>query len=225
MADATAVPPAMDEFFRRWEGSGAAERANYSMFLNELCDLLEVPRPDPAGPDDEKNVYVFERMSRSPIRMDRPLSSGLTSTSATASCSRPKQGSEKAVESDAFALAAPKRMRRGTAVRGTAGWDAAPGGRQAAVRVSWPGGHRAPHDGRTDSVACDTWKTAAKSKQGNDGAVVLERSCRVPSLMFGAETAANSQSTYFASLTKANTRALCCFIHVASGQALPSMSS
>jgi hypothetical protein len=31
------------------------------MFLNELCDLLEVPRSDPAGPDDEKNAYVFER--------------------------------------------------------------------------------------------------------------------------------------------------------------------
>jgi hypothetical protein len=31
------------------------------MFLNELCDLLEVPRPGPAGPDDEKNARVFER--------------------------------------------------------------------------------------------------------------------------------------------------------------------
>ena len=37
MADSTIVPSAMDEFFRRWEASGAAERANYSMFLNELC--------------------------------------------------------------------------------------------------------------------------------------------------------------------------------------------
>jgi hypothetical protein len=61
MADSTAAPRAMDAFFRRWEGSGAAERANYSMFLNGLCDLLEVPRPDPAGTDDEKNSYVFER--------------------------------------------------------------------------------------------------------------------------------------------------------------------
>jgi hypothetical protein len=61
MADSAVVPPALDEFFRRWEASGAAERANYSMILNELCDLLEVPRPDPAGPDDEKNAYVFER--------------------------------------------------------------------------------------------------------------------------------------------------------------------
>src|ERR1017187_2973676 len=61
MADSTVIPSSLDEFFRRWEASGAAERANYSMFLNELCDLLEVPQPDPAGPDDERNAYVFER--------------------------------------------------------------------------------------------------------------------------------------------------------------------
>ena len=51
MADSAIDPAALDEFFRRWEASGAAERANYSIFLNELCDLLEVPRPDPAGPE------------------------------------------------------------------------------------------------------------------------------------------------------------------------------
>ncbi len=60
MADLAVSTPTIDGFFRRWEASGAAERANYSVFLNELCDLLDVPRPDPAGPDDEKNAYVFE---------------------------------------------------------------------------------------------------------------------------------------------------------------------
>jgi hypothetical protein len=61
MADSAVDPAALDEFFRRWEASGAAERANYSMFLNELCDLLDVPRPDPTGPDDEKNACVVKR--------------------------------------------------------------------------------------------------------------------------------------------------------------------
>ena len=83
MADLAVSTPTIDVFFRRWEASGAAERANYSMFLNELCDLLDVPRPDPAGPDDEKNAYVFER---SPIpesgwiddgQADRPLQARL----------------------------------------------------------------------------------------------------------------------------------------------------
>jgi hypothetical protein len=48
-------------FIDRWNKSGAAERANYQLFLAELCDLLEVPRPDPATPDTSLNTYVFER--------------------------------------------------------------------------------------------------------------------------------------------------------------------
>lgn len=48
-------------FIARWESSGAAERANYQMFLSELCDLLGVPRPDPTSPDPAKNRYVFDR--------------------------------------------------------------------------------------------------------------------------------------------------------------------
>ena len=52
---------AIDSFISRWAASGAAERANYQMFLAELCDLLGVPRPDPTSPDPEKNLYVFDR--------------------------------------------------------------------------------------------------------------------------------------------------------------------
>ncbi len=48
-------------FIGRWESSGAAERANYQMFLSELCDILGVPRPDPTSPDPAKNRYVFDR--------------------------------------------------------------------------------------------------------------------------------------------------------------------
>src|ERR1035437_9202297 len=35
------------KFIDRWRDSAAAERANYALFLSELCDYLEVPRPDP----------------------------------------------------------------------------------------------------------------------------------------------------------------------------------
>ena len=52
---------AIEFFITRWENSGAAERANYQMFLSELCDILEVPRPDPTSPDPAKNLYVFDR--------------------------------------------------------------------------------------------------------------------------------------------------------------------
>lgn len=52
---------AADEFIRRWESSAASERANYQLFLSELCDVLGVARPEPARADDSQNAYVFER--------------------------------------------------------------------------------------------------------------------------------------------------------------------
>ena len=54
-------PDPIESFISRWENSGAAERANYQMFLSELCDVLAVPRPDPTSPDPEKNLYVLDR--------------------------------------------------------------------------------------------------------------------------------------------------------------------
>ena len=52
----------VETFIARWtEREGGAERANYQMFLTELCDVLQVPRPDPAGAERGRNDYVFER--------------------------------------------------------------------------------------------------------------------------------------------------------------------
>jgi hypothetical protein len=52
-------------FVRRWTaGAGGSERANYALFLVELCDLIGVGRPDPAGGETERNYYVFERAVR-----------------------------------------------------------------------------------------------------------------------------------------------------------------
>src|SRR4029077_4735225 len=48
-------------FIERWHNSAAAERANYALFLSELCDYLEVQRPNPAVADDSQDEYVFER--------------------------------------------------------------------------------------------------------------------------------------------------------------------
>jgi hypothetical protein len=57
-----ALPADLEAFIARWQGKeGGAERANYALFLSELCDVLEVPRPDPASADHEHNDYVFER--------------------------------------------------------------------------------------------------------------------------------------------------------------------
>ena len=54
------VASAVSAFIARWQASGAAERANYQLFLSELCDLLGVPRPDPTRPDDRDDAYLFE---------------------------------------------------------------------------------------------------------------------------------------------------------------------
>ncbi len=52
----------IDAFIQRWSAArGGAERANYQMFLGELCDALDLPRPDPASDDTASNDYVFER--------------------------------------------------------------------------------------------------------------------------------------------------------------------
>ncbi len=61
MSPETTSPAAVAAFIARWSRAEAAERANYVLFLSELCDLLGVPRPDPAGPDTADNAYVFER--------------------------------------------------------------------------------------------------------------------------------------------------------------------
>jgi hypothetical protein len=57
------APRKADEFITRWQGQeGGQERANYALFLTELCDVLDLPHPDPAGASHERNDYVFERV-------------------------------------------------------------------------------------------------------------------------------------------------------------------
>ncbi len=58
-APSDASPAAVDAFVARWDGTGLAERANYQLFLSELCDLLGVPRPEPAT--GSGGAYRFER--------------------------------------------------------------------------------------------------------------------------------------------------------------------
>ena len=48
-------------FIERWRGVTGSERANYQLFISGLCDLLDLPRPEPAHEDTRDNAYVFER--------------------------------------------------------------------------------------------------------------------------------------------------------------------
>lgn len=65
MSSADLCPPLVEAFITRWTSrEGGAERANYQMFLSELCDVIGVPRPAPSGQERELNDYVFERAVR-----------------------------------------------------------------------------------------------------------------------------------------------------------------
>jgi hypothetical protein len=118
----------VQDFINRWQNSGAAERANYQLFLSELCDLLGVPRPQPSKPDDEENAYVFERS----VTFHHP--DGSTSTGRIDLYKRAcfileaKQGVEKK-EKEAMlsevAQTKKRRAKKGTALRGSTAWDEA----------------------------------------------------------------------------------------------------
>lgn len=48
-------------FIARWKRASGTELANAQLFATELCEVLELPRPNPAEADDAANSYVFER--------------------------------------------------------------------------------------------------------------------------------------------------------------------
>ena len=111
-------------FISRWESSGAAERANYQLFLSELCDFLDVPRPNPSVPDDAPNQYVFERNIHF-SNVDGSTSNGRIDLYKKGSfVLEAKQGSNRVADSAQSLFAVPL-VRRGAAIRGTHGWDEA----------------------------------------------------------------------------------------------------
>jgi len=55
------APDPIGTFIARWEGAGGTERANYQLFLTELCALLDLPQPEPARADFRVDGYCFER--------------------------------------------------------------------------------------------------------------------------------------------------------------------
>ena len=112
------------KFITRWANAASAERANYGLFLSELCDLLDVPRPEPATDDTANNAYVFERA------VTFQHHGGKTSTGRIDLYKRgcfvleAKQYATAKPESAALALgdATPKSPK---IARGTAAWDRA----------------------------------------------------------------------------------------------------
>lgn len=114
------------QFAARWQASGGAERANYSLFLAELCDLLGVPRPDVTTDDPTQDAYVLERA----VAFDNGI--GKASTKRMDLYKRgcfvleTKQGTTKRddeAQAERAALGLPTtKLRTGHAQRDTARW-------------------------------------------------------------------------------------------------------
>lgn len=123
MTDHSPSPDTIQEFIQRWESSGAAERANYQIFLTELCDVLGVPRPEPTRQDESENAYVFEK-SVTFHHADGNTSVGFIDLYKRGCfVLEAKQGSEREKKETPAAVKKPRKGRKGTAVRGTKGWD------------------------------------------------------------------------------------------------------
>lgn len=131
LPEAPAAPAEVTEFIARWQASGASERANYQLFLTELCAVLGVPGPDPATPNDHENAYVFER------HVDFHNGDGTTSKGSIDLYRRgcfvleAKQGADKKTGEQPLSSAAAAqaaRAHKGTATRNTAGWERAMAG-------------------------------------------------------------------------------------------------
>ncbi len=119
---------ALADFIQRWQASGAAERANYVLFLTQLCDVLAVAEPNPTTDDPEKNTYVFER----DVTFDQ--GDGTSTTGRIDLYKRgnfvleAKQGSDAQREEEEATRALGDQTKKaakkkGTAVRGTKAWD------------------------------------------------------------------------------------------------------
>ncbi|MBU0676474.1 MAG: hypothetical protein KJ626_00020 [Verrucomicrobia bacterium] len=113
-------------FIERWEKSGASERANYQLFLSELCGILDVHHPDPATPDNSENAYVFERS----VTFDH--GDGTSSPGSIDLYKRgcfvleAKQGAETPQEEELLSEAAhelKRKLKKGIGKRGSQAWD------------------------------------------------------------------------------------------------------
>ena len=119
--------PTPESFLSRWRDSGASERANYQLFLSELCDLLDVPRPDPSGDSTAANAYVFERAVTFVHSNGDTRPGFIDLYKRGCFVLEAKQGADRSAPaspalSDALRELQKKR-RAGTATRGTAAWD------------------------------------------------------------------------------------------------------
>ncbi len=115
-------PGNLESFLARWRGAAGAERANCQLFFSELCDALDLPRPDPAGDDTALNAYVFERAVtfHDPSGETRP---GRIDVYRRGSFILEAKQYRDPARPDDLKLETAPPPRKGGPVRGTVRWD------------------------------------------------------------------------------------------------------
>lgn len=112
-------------FVARWKTGGGAERANYTTFLTEFCDVLGIERPRPNTNDPERDAYVFERVVTFHYPDGTKSSGRIDLYKRGAFVLEAKQGTE--AESPArFRLTPPNfaaKRKRSAPIRGTKRWN------------------------------------------------------------------------------------------------------
>jgi hypothetical protein len=119
-------PVHIQAFLTKWQASGGAERANAQTFLNELCDILEVERPQPKTNDEHANAYVFEKT----IPSVTDTSNFIDLYKRGCFVLETKQGTDAVGADDhpplsAEGLARRKNLKTGHGVRDTKAWGVA----------------------------------------------------------------------------------------------------
>lgn len=124
MSNTSSANHTAQAFISRWKLSGASERANYQLFLTELCELLGVEKPRPASDKVHEAAYTFER----PVEFDdgegKKTTNFIDLYKQHCFVLEAKQGSDKTVASEAELLGADKaKTKTGTATRDTRTWE------------------------------------------------------------------------------------------------------
>jgi hypothetical protein len=115
----------IEAFIAHWAKSAGSEKANFQSFAIDLCNLLGVPRPDPATQNAQRDGYTFERPVTF-IHTDSQSRGFIDLYRAGHFVMEAKQGTDgKAAPDDGQAallpdLPAPSRKGHGT--RGTRQW-------------------------------------------------------------------------------------------------------
>lgn len=117
-----------ETFIPRWQKSSASELANYALFLSELCDYLDLPRPEPSQADESLNTYVIDKTVAYKELDGSTTPNYIDLYKKNCFVLEAKQGSNPTQQDALFDLTPlepARKMKRGTAVRGTHGWDTA----------------------------------------------------------------------------------------------------